>query len=268
MGTVMAGLDFNRYCSAIVGQTELLADAIAGADMTTEVPSCPGWNLGQLVRHLGGAQRWAAEMVRAAAAEPLPDNHFRDLSEYTAEDAAVIAPWLLDGAVTLADTLRAAGPHLTVSTGPIPDGVAAFYARRFTHETAMHRADAMLALGKAYTLDRDVAIDGIDEWMYLGSLPMHFELHPRTRELLGPGRTLHFHATDTTSEDEAEWVVDLTGDTLAWRRAHEKAAVAVRGPVTELLLVIYKRRSPGDGAVEVLGEAKLLDFWLDRMSFE
>jgi hypothetical protein len=104
--------------------------------------------------------------------------------------------------------------------------------------------------------------------MYLGSLPMHFELHPRTRDLLGPGRTLHFHATDTTPRDSAEWVVDLTGDTLSWRRAHEKAAVAVRGPVAELLLVIYKRRSPSDGTVEVLGDDDLLGFWLDRMSFE
>ena len=61
----------------------------------------------------------------------------------------------------------------------------------------MHRADATLALGRAYALERDVAIDGVDEWMRLGSLPMHFELHPWMRELLGPGRTLHFHATDT-----------------------------------------------------------------------
>ena len=131
----------------------------------------------------------------------------------------------------------------------------------------MHRADATLTLGRAYALERDVAIDGVDEWMRLGSLPMHFELHPWMRELLGPGRTLHFHATDTNPDDDAEWVFDLTGDISTWRRAHEKAAVAVRGPVTELLLVIYKRRSPRDGTVEVLGEQNLLDFWLDRMSF-
>ena len=268
MGTVMAGLDFDRYCLEIVGQTELLAATLTGSEMTAEVPSCPGWNIGQLVRHLGGAQRWAADMVRTAAAEPLPDNHFRDLSEYATEDAAVIAPWLLDSAITLVATLRAAGPGAPVNTGPIPDGVAAFYARRFTHETAMHRADAVLALRRAYTLEHDVAIDGIDEWMYLASLPMHFELHPWTRDLLGPGRTLHFHATDTNAEDSAEWVVDLTGEAPNWRRAHEKAAVAVRGPVAELLLVIYKRRSPGDGTVEVLGDDHLLDFWLDRMSFE
>jgi uncharacterized protein (TIGR03083 family) len=263
----MIGLSFDRYCSEIVAQAELLGAAIDGADMTVRVPSCPDWNVGQLIRHLGGAQRWAAEMVRTGANEPLPDDHFRDLSAYSREDSAVLAPWLSHGATRLADALRSAGPDAPVNTGPIPRGVAAFYARRFTHETAVHRADATLALEHPYSLERAVAIDGLDEWMELGSLPMHFELHPWTRELLGPGRTLHFHATDTGPEDAAEWVVDLTGDALAWRRAHEKSAVAVRGPVVELLLLVYRRRSPLDGTVEVLGDADLLDFWLDRVSF-
>ena len=48
--------------------------------------------------------------------------------------------------------------------------------------------------------------------------------------------------TDTAPEAAAEWLVDLTGDTIAWRRAHEKAAVAARGPLTDLLLIIYRRR--------------------------
>jgi uncharacterized protein (TIGR03083 family) len=105
MGAMMAGLDFDRYCSEIVAQTKLLTAAIDGDDMTVEVPSCPGWNVGQLVRHLGGAQRWAADMVRTAAAEPLPDKHFRELSAYSDEDAAALARWLLDSAMTLADAL-------------------------------------------------------------------------------------------------------------------------------------------------------------------
>src|SRR5246127_5126298 len=240
----MIGLGFDRYCS----------------EMAVGVLSGPDWTVGQLIRHLGGAQRWAAEMVRTCATEPMPDDHFRDVSAYSREDSAVLAPWLLDGATQLADALRSAGPGAPVDTGPIPAGVAAFYARRFTHETAVHRADATLALDHPYSLERAVAIDGLDEWMELGSLPMHFELHPWTRELLGPGRTLHFHATDTGPEDAAEWVVDLTGDALAWRRAHEKSAVAVRGPVVELLLVVYRRRSLTDGTVEVLGDRGLLDF--------
>lgn len=84
------------------------------------------------------------------------------------------------------------------------------------------------------------------------------------RELLGPGRTPHLHATDMP---EAEWVVDLTGDAITWRRAHEKAAVAVRGPLTELLLIIYRRRSARGDDIEILGDAELLDFWLDRVGF-
>ena len=51
------------------------------------------------------------------------------------------------------------------------------------------------------------------------------------------------------------------------RGAHEKAAVAVRGPLTGLLLVIYQRRPARGGGIEVFGDAALLDFWLERVSF-
>ena len=70
---------------------------------------------------------------------------------------------------------------------------------------------------------------------------MMFDFKPDLRELLGPGHTIHLHATDTA---DAEWVVDLTGDVITWRPSHEKSAVAWRGPVTELLLGLYRRRPP------------------------
>jgi uncharacterized protein (TIGR03083 family) len=263
----VARLDFDRYCSEIVTQTELLTHTIADADLTVPVRSCPGWNVGQLLRHLGGGQRWAADMVRSGAEQPFDDTHFRDLSGYTDEDPGVVGPWLAESAAELADAMRVAGPESPVATGPIPNGTAGFYARRFTHETAIHRADATLALGAEYTLEPSLAVDGMDEWMELGSMPFHFEFHPWMRELLGPGRTLHFHATDTAPELDAEWVVDLTGDALAWRRAHEKSAVAVRGPLADLLLIVYKRRPVATDGVEVFGDDQLLDFWLDRVGF-
>lgn len=262
-----ATADFERYCAEIVCQAGLLARCVRDANLSAPVPSCPGWTVGQLVRHVGGGQRWAAAMVAARSMTMLPDAHFRDLGRYTDDDPAQLSHWLTDSAAVLAGALRAAGPDSPVFTGPIPAGTAAFYARRFTHETAIHRADAELALGKEFTLQTAVALDGMDEWMELGSLPFHLDVHPRMRELLGPGRTLHFHATDTPGEG-GEWLVDLTGDALAWRRGHEKAAVAVRGAVAELLLVVYRRRSPRAGTVEVLGDYELLEFWLDRVSFE
>ncbi|MBT2382906.1 maleylpyruvate isomerase family mycothiol-dependent enzyme [Streptomyces sp. ISL-11] len=262
----MTSLGFDRLCSEIVAQTDLLRCRVEGADLSVPVPSCPGWNVGQLLRHVGGAQRWAEEIVRTRAAEPLPDEHFPDLAAHTHEDPAVLGPWLAEGATRLADALRCAGPGAPLWT-PVPGGTAEFYARRFTHETVVHRADATLALGAEFVVDEQVALDALDEWMELGSLPMHFEVHPWTRELLGPGRTLHFHATDTAPEAAAEWLVDLTGDAIVWRRAHEKAAVAVRAPLTELLLIVYKRRPARGKGVDIHGDAGLLDFWLERVDF-
>ncbi|MGH3980285.1 MAG: maleylpyruvate isomerase N-terminal domain-containing protein, partial [Pseudonocardiaceae bacterium] len=190
---------YDRYCAEIVAQTDLLRSSIEGADLTAPVPSCPGWNLGQLLRHLGGGHRWVETIVRTRATQPPSDDHFRDLSGYTDEDPAVLDAWLAEGAAQLADTLRAAGPDAEVWT-PVPGETTRFLARRFAHETLIHRADATLAVGAEFTVDEEVALDALDEWMELGSLPQIFEVHPEKRELLGPGRTLHFHATDTAPE--------------------------------------------------------------------
>ncbi|MGW1024558.1 maleylpyruvate isomerase family mycothiol-dependent enzyme [Streptomyces sp. NPDC002577] len=262
----MRALSYERHCAEIVRQTELLRSRVDDADLTVAVPSCPGWNVGQLLRHLGGAQRWAEEIVRTRATEPPSDEHFRDLSGYTDEDPAVLGPWLVKGAAQLVDTLRAAGPDAQMWT-PLAIRTARFYARRFAHETLIHGADATLALGEDFTVDEEVALDAFDEWMELHSLPEMFEYHPEMRELLGPGRTLHFHATDTPPEAGAEWLVDLTGDAIVWRRAHEKAAVAVRGRLADLLLLVYRRLPAHSEAFEVFGDEQLLDLWWERVGF-
>jgi uncharacterized protein (TIGR03083 family) len=260
---VAPGLGFDRHCAEIVTQTRLLRGLLAGgADPATPVPSCPGWTIGALVRHLGGGQRWAETVVSTRATEPPPDGFFRDVVR-AAEPAPAELAAELAGAEPLADALRAAGPDAAVWT-PMGPGTMRFWARRFAFETVVHRADATLAAGAPFTLDPDVAVDVLDEWMELGSLPQMVEFHPERRALLGPGRTVHLHATDARG---AEWVVDLTGEQPAWRRAHEKAAVAVRGPVTDLLLLVYGRRRVDDGGFEVLGDGALLDEWLAGVPF-
>jgi uncharacterized protein (TIGR03083 family) len=253
-------LTFHEQCDGIVARADLLRDEIAGADPATPVPSCPGWTINQLVRHLGGGHAWAEEIVRTRAARPPSDNHFRDLSGYTGEDPAVLGAWLVKGAGQLADTLRAAGPDAPLWT-PVAGGTAAFYARRFAHETLIHGADATLALGRPVVIDESVARDAVEEWLELGSLPEMLDFHPRQRELLGPGRTIRLHATDVP----ADWIVDLTGDGLAWRRSDEAAAVTVSAPLTDLLLILYRRRPVR--AEDVDGDAALVDFWLDRVAF-
>ncbi|NNH75316.1 maleylpyruvate isomerase family mycothiol-dependent enzyme [Nocardia uniformis] len=262
-------LPFDRYCMEITNQTDQLRAVIDGADLTTAVPTCPGWNVGQLARHIGGGQRWAAAAVQRRVQEPLPDDEleFRDLSLYVNEEPVELDFWLGVGAAQLAGALAAAGEGLPLWT-PVPTmPTSDFYARRFANEVVVHRADATLALGKDYAVDAEVAADAIDEWLELGSLPVMFEHHPRTRELLGPGRTLHFHATDGLPDQHADWAIDLTGDVITWRRAAEDAAVTINGPLTELLLVIYRRRPLAEANIEILGDRELFEFWLDRVSF-
>jgi uncharacterized protein (TIGR03083 family) len=267
----MTSLSYARCADEIAAQGRSLGAAVADADMSTRVPSCPEWDLAQLLRHVGRVQRWAEEIVRTRRTEPVPEDFFPRLAEEEKqrEDAGALGPWVAEGAERLAETLRATDPA-TPLFSPGPPGSAGFYARRFAHETLIHRADAVLALGGEFAPEREVALDALDEWFELGSLPFHFEVHPQVRELLGPGNSVHLHATDTDPEARAEWVADLTGEALTWRRSHEKARVAVRGPLTELLLLVYRRRAadtPGRPPTEVLGDAEFLHFWLERVAF-
>lgn len=258
-------MEYERHCELIVEQAELLAGHLTGRpgkDLRTAVPSCPGWNVGQLVRHVGGAHREATVVARTGEAPPEdefrdPTHWYSDLADCTDDALHELTDWIVAGARELAEALRTAGPDVPIKM-PIDNPTTRFTARRMAHETAVHRADAALALGVEYALDPAAAADGIDEWMELGALPFHFEVHPWMRELLAPGRTLKFAAP------EQSWVVDLTGDVIHWRRSDEPAAVVVRGPVTELLLQLYKRRA---GGTEVAGDEHLLNYYLDRVSF-
>jgi len=249
-------MDFDRHCTEIVAQTELLAATVAGADLRKRVPSCPAWTLGMLLRHVGGGHRWTEEIVRTRAEGSIGANELRELDGDDTGEAPV--EWLVEGARLLAETLRAAGPDQEVWT-PFDDATPKFWARRFTHETLVHRADATLAVGAEFTAGEQVVLDAIDEWMTLDANPVHFEYNPRKRELLGAGRTLAFEAADA----DASWFVDLTGEVIRWRRGRGEAAVTVRAPLTDLLLVIYRRKP----AVDVEGDAGILDGWLTHVAF-
>jgi uncharacterized protein (TIGR03083 family) len=257
----MVLLPFDRYREEIVAQTDLLRAHVRGADLTAPVPSCPGWNLGQLLRHVGGDHRWADTVVRTRAGEPVSDEAANDLAGYADEDGAVLDPWLAEGAARLAASLREAGPDAKM-WNPSDTGrrSADFWARRMTHETVVHRADAALTTGAVYTLDEDIALDAVAEWMEFAMVPEAYEPGPGVPDLLGPGRTLRFQA------GAVRWLVDLTGARPTSRRdgAPGEPAVAVRGPATDVLMLLYRRPAP---RVEVSGDTGLLDLWLTRTGF-
>ncbi|UQI45250.1 maleylpyruvate isomerase family mycothiol-dependent enzyme [Streptomyces sp. HU2014] len=261
---------YERHRWEILAQTDLLRSHLSGADPASPVPSCPGWDLGRLLRHLGATHRWAATVVRTRATRPVPDTEVNHPPERPGEGPAELGAWLAEGAGQLADALRAAGPGAAVWT-PGPGGTSGFWARRMAYETAVHRADAALAVGVEFTLGAEAALDALDEWMEFGVLPEAVDPGPGTPGLLGPGRVLRFHATDAPAHAPGEWLVDLTGTSATWRRARPAgitadAAASVRGPLADLLLFVYRRPVPA-GRVEVTGDVPLLDLWRERTGF-
>jgi uncharacterized protein (TIGR03083 family) len=251
-------MDFDRHCTEIVTQTDLLVRDARGTDLRTPVSSCPGWTLGALVRHVAGGHRWAEEIVRTRAPAFPDDRIVRDVQGD--DNAPLPVGDLRAGADALAAALRAAGPGTEV-WAPFHFRRTAFWARRFAHETLVHRADAALAAGAPFVVDPEVALDAVDEWMELDVLPQHFDIHPEKLEMLAPGRTLALEATDV----DAAWFVDLAGPLITWRRGTGAAAVTVRARLTDLLLLVYRRRD--EVGLEVGGDVALLDLWLRHVAF-
>src|SRR2546423_7287983 len=113
------------------------------------------------------------------------------------------------------------------------------------HEISVHRGDLEIALGRSPEYDPALAVDGVDE--FLTVMPAAASFEPRIRALTGDGETLHLHATDAdpdTAALAAEWLITLEPTGFRWSRTHAKGAAAVRGPVSELYLFAWGRRTP------------------------
>ncbi|MFH8474964.1 maleylpyruvate isomerase family mycothiol-dependent enzyme [Streptomyces sp. NPDC018000] len=254
-------LPHDLYCDEIIGRTDALRAAIKGADLGVTVPTCPDWTLRDLAVHVGRAHRWAGEIVRTRATEAVP--HER-VPENTPEgdDPAVLDAWLADGAAKTVETLRAAGPDQEVWSWGWARNTG-FWARRMAHETIVHQADAAITANTGYEVAPELAADTIEEWLEIVAF-VQAGGDKEAAGLRGGGRSIHLHATDAPG---AEWLIEFGEDGFTWRRAHEKATVALRGSLTDVMLVFNRRLTPDSDRVEVLGDAELLDFWLERSAF-
>ncbi|MFF9300509.1 maleylpyruvate isomerase family mycothiol-dependent enzyme [Streptomyces althioticus] len=277
----MTRLAHERYCDEIAYQVgELRSVVTSGVDLSRSVPTTPDWTLEQLVRHLGGALRWAALMVRDGAEKETPEEDVPGFDGPGARgDAAALDAWLAESGDLAVGALRDAGPDARVwSWAGIEN--AGFWARRMTHEVTVHRADATLAAGLPYEVAPEVAADAVDEWLEIVEWAQRTLPDDEVHGLRGPLRTIHLHATDTAPEVNAErsgmgvpppegWgrLIRLDEKGVSWSRGHEQATVTLRGPLTWVLLAFYRRIPLDDPRIEVLGERAVFEHWLERASF-
>jgi uncharacterized protein (TIGR03083 family) len=246
------------YSKALLDETRALGELIRGADQATPIPTCPGWTLKQLLRHVGRGNRWSAQIVAEQRTEALDPREVPDGKPPEDPDAAI--DWLNAGAQSILDAVDGVGADTEVWTflGPRP---AKWWIRRRVHEATVHRADAALAVGTGFTLSPELAADGIDEWLERVVIEADTTSPP-----LDDGVTLHLHATDDGLGPQGEWMLTNDGG-LSCSHAHGKGAAAVRGPAIELLLAIVRRKLGSDAGVEVLGDAAVWDGWLERTPF-
>ena len=247
------------HAAALTEQDELLDALVRDADPSVPVPTCPGWTLRQLVRHLGRGHRWAGQIVRDRMDAPLDPRTV--VGGKPPDDAGGESAWLLGSSRVLLDAVAATGAEVPVWTflGPRPAG---WWVRRRLHESTVHRADAALALGVGYELPAALAADGVSETLDLVSAGMGDRPAP-----LEEGRSLHLHATDGDLGPAGEWTVRAEAGGVRWEHGHTKATTAVRGPAVDLLLALTNRRPVDQGAVEVLGDVEVLTTWLERTAF-
>ena len=150
------------FATALIEENDAFAQTLRGADEATPVPTCPGWTLRHLLRHVGRGDRWAGQIVGDRLSDYLDPREVRDGKPPDDADGAI--DWLRGGAQGLVGAVDGVGADTAVWTflGPRP---AAWWIRRRLHEATVHRADAELALGRDFRLAAELAADGLTEWL-------------------------------------------------------------------------------------------------------
>ena len=149
-------MEDSRYLQCLAADYGDLRDAASAAELTANVPSCPGWTVADLVRHVAQVYLHKVALMRTGE-EP---------EEWPPPSLAAEAPLAALGRAygALRAEFRTRGPGLPAPTWYDPDQTVAFWIRRMAQETVIHRIDAELAAGLPVTpVPDDLAADGVDE---------------------------------------------------------------------------------------------------------
>lgn len=162
-------LTVDELMSTLDAEADNLAGETERVLLSDQVPTCPEWTVADLLAHVGGTYRWAAAIVSQGL--------LQNPSEQ--EQATLVAPPGNPG--ELLGWFRSGAKEALGAIARAPDDLRAFvflknapparhfWARRLTHETTIHRIDALAArLGRMPSTSEAgiatrIAVDGIDE---------------------------------------------------------------------------------------------------------
>jgi uncharacterized protein (TIGR03083 family) len=176
------------------------------------VVACPGWAVRDLAHHTGEVLRFWTALATGEMTDP------RSWDEPPPPPDEELADWLRAGG-TAVDAVYDLDPTTPMWSWSHRDDLG-FVHRRMAQEVAVHCFDAVLAVRGHEPVERDLAVDGVSE--YLDTfLPMQ-------PELLASAPSIDLEAVDT-------------GD--RWRIGPEDglAEVSIEATASDLLLLLWKR---------------------------
>ena len=239
------------WLEAIRADGPAFLGALKEAEPATPVPSCPGWTATDLAHHLGSVYRWVnMHVVRSMTTKP-----DRSVADVAAEPAAPDAvDWWHAQYTALVGTLEVLDPDMPAWNWAPQAKNAAFWQRRMAFETAVHRWDAQMAIGRAEPIDMRFAIDGVSEvldtWLPAG-------------RRVGRADASGVVALQATDADHT-WHVRLRGEGVALLDTDTifddddvPARVLAAGSASDLMLALWGRVA--FDALDVSGDDTLLD---------
>ncbi|MDG4797016.1 maleylpyruvate isomerase family mycothiol-dependent enzyme [Micromonospora sp. WMMD1082] len=240
----LAARDYLEPLAAEMAAFEAIARK---ADLSLPVRVSRHWQLRDLVGHLGGIHRWAAENIRTgkrARQVPKPD-----------EDVAP-ADWYRAGADLLLRELAETDPHAPCWNFSTVPRTADFWFRRQLHETTIHGRDADQALGEVRPVPDLLAADGVDEVLRVMLAVGHRWDGKPVAALTGP---VAVELPDTGHR----WVLSPSDGRVptvsgpAATAADDPVAV-LRGPAEQVLLLLWQRLPIAAGKHLISGDADLV----------
>ena len=255
-------LEFPDLLRLIDERSSAFRAAVAAApSLDVRVPTCPEWTLLDLVQHLGdGRRRWAAIVAAGPGAVPPAKSAPEGAPTAPREREALLA-WSAESTQELLDALREAGPDRGCwtwwGTSQSPQTCGAV-ARHQLQEIAVHTYDAQLAVGAPQPLPDEVALDGVEEFL--------FTCCATTSAWPHEAAVVDYHATEGRSWRLAALRRRRTDRPHPrarrdarhrCRRGPDAADASARGTAGELVLALYGR-TPVD-SLKLDGDRRVFD---------
>ena len=244
--------DLATWIVSIDRESAALVRAVEAAGLGAPVPTCPGWQVRDLVRHLGGVHRWATVHIAEGRRERMPKQEEINLmASYPSDD--LLLQRFEQEARRLRQVLAEAPVNLECwsflpSTYPLQ-----FWARRQAHETEIHRADAEIAAGSGVVgFPAEIAGDGIEEMLFGFAAVGH-------RPSPAPPLRLALLAQDLPRQ----WHVQLGPEGIRAERGPADADCQVRGTASDLFLWLWNRLPKS--ALSVEGNQEVVKQWSQTM---